>query len=198
MLGLVKLTTRASSSSLSTSVPFATSSEYAGTRSASVGPELAFAAKPAIVEAHPQLARVEYDRRQELEQRLVQRGGRVAAGFLVLTLAESNRRNLVGCAVTALQHLDQETRASRGRIPAIEELRDQLAARFDLAGARARQSLAELARRLFDLSLDLCADAAPGTTLARFAPFTRALRDDPSFKSNGPAGSVLNPVFEYR
>lgn len=62
---------------------------------------------------------------------------------------------------------------------------------------RAR-NMAKHAQRLFDVSLELCAAAEPGTTLARFIPFTQALRDDPKFRGSGPPGSLLNPTFEYR
>jgi hypothetical protein len=54
------------------------------------------------------------------------------------------------------------------------------------------------ALRLFDVSLDLCTNAAPNTTLARFVPFTERLRTDPKFRFSGPPGSLLNPTFEYR
>ncbi|HKY38987.1 MAG TPA: hypothetical protein VJN18_23775 [Polyangiaceae bacterium] len=54
------------------------------------------------------------------------------------------------------------------------------------------------ALRLFDVSLELCGAAKPGTTLARFMPFTQALRDSPKFRGSGPPGSLLNPTFEYR
>jgi hypothetical protein len=62
---------------------------------------------------------------------------------------------------------------------------------------RAR-NMEKQARSLFDVSLELCAAAEPGTTLARFIPFTQALRDDPKFRGSGPPGSLLNPTFEYR
>lgn len=47
----------------------------------------------------------------------------------------------------------------------------------------------------FDLSLAIT-EAASGSTLARFSPFTRALRE--SQATTGPPGSLTSPTFEYR
>ncbi|HEX7708246.1 MAG TPA: hypothetical protein VF701_17420 [Thermoanaerobaculia bacterium] len=53
-------------------------------------------------------------------------------------------------------------------------------------------------QRWFDLSLAVCHESAEGGTLARLARFTEQLRDDPAFEAAAPAGSLLNPTFEYR
>lgn len=57
---------------------------------------------------------------------------------------------------------------------------------------------AESAKRWFDLSIALSEAAPAGSTIARFAEFTRRLAKDPSFKGEGAAGCVTNPNFEYR
>jgi hypothetical protein len=54
------------------------------------------------------------------------------------------------------------------------------------------------AQRWFELALALSREAAPGSTIARFAPFVAALASDPSFTGQGPEGCWLNPTFEYR
>lgn len=51
------------------------------------------------------------------------------------------------------------------------------------------------ADRWFQLSVELTEDAG-NTTLGRFTPFTRALREGRA--AEGPPGSLLNPTFEYR
>jgi hypothetical protein len=59
---------------------------------------------------------------------------------------------------------------------------------------RSRDSSTQLLR----LSIELCAAAPPASTLHRLGQFTTRLLDQPLFTSEGPAGSIFNPAFEYR
>jgi hypothetical protein len=56
----------------------------------------------------------------------------------------------------------------------------------------------EAAGQLFRLSRTLCSEHPASSTLGRLGRFTAKLHEEPSFEHEGPAGSVLNPNFEYR
>lgn len=56
----------------------------------------------------------------------------------------------------------------------------------------------DAARRWFDLSLALSAEAEKDSAVARFAPFTRWLAQGGTGEPSGREGSVTNPTFEYR
>ncbi len=52
--------------------------------------------------------------------------------------------------------------------------------------------------QLLRLSIALCEAAPPASTLQRLGQFTTRLLGQPHFRSEGPAGSIFNPTFEYR
>ncbi|GAB4195507.1 MAG: hypothetical protein OHK0013_01730 [Sandaracinaceae bacterium] len=65
------------------------------------------------------------------------------------------------------------------------------------AGELVRQAAPQAARAWFDLSIALCEQAPPGSTLQAFSTFTRALAEG-RLSSDAPPNCYLNPTFEYR
>lgn len=74
----------------------------------------------------------------------------------------------------------------------------ELLARHAAELLRRHQGRPEAIRQLFWLSRQLCEEHPASSTLGRLGRFTAKLHEAPSFESEGPAGSILNPSFEYR